>query len=489
MKFSIPESIQPYLKYFYAVIFAVIAGTLIAKKGIVIAAVFLIIPVVILYFAKFFENPKIGLWSAMVIAYIIPTFGRYAPFQAPLGLGVDFFLVMSLIVMLFKFWKKVDFSGAYNIVNFLMILWMAFIVLEIANPLAYSAAAWFYAMRGIALYQLLIITLCFVLVRDRKDWYTFINLWMWFSLVAALWGFKQKLFGVDRFEQAWLDQGAATTHLLFGKLRIFGNFTDAGMYGAGMGHAAISAGILFLGPFSLRKRAFYLTVALACAYAMLISGTRGALAVPGAGGILYLIMIRNKRILIAGATIMISVFSFLKFTTIGSGNYDIQRFRTALDSDDPSLNVRLQNREMLSIYLANKPIGTGVGTAGVWGERFSPGTWMASFPTDGLFTRIRAETGRVGHTIYVYSWLFILGYGIWRTWQYKDKERQYIAMASLSGYAGILAASYGNEVMTQMPEHFTTFIPLTFVFTMKYWNPDKDGDFDMPAEQKGNFFK
>ena len=253
MKFSIPESIQPYLKYLYAVIFAVIAGTLIAKKGIVIAAVFLIIPVVILYFAKFFENPKIGLWSAMVIAYIIPTFGRYAPFQAPLGLGVDFFLVMSLIVMLFKFWKKVDFSGAYNIVNFLMILWMAFIVLEIANPLAYSAAAWFYAMRGIALYQLLIITLCFVLVRDRKDWYTFINLWMWFSLVAALWGLKQKLFGVDRFEQAWLDQGAATTHLLFGKLRIFGNFTDAGMYGAGMGHAAISAGILFLGPFSLRS--------------------------------------------------------------------------------------------------------------------------------------------------------------------------------------------------------------------------------------------
>lgn len=489
MKFSIPDSISPYLKYLYGILFGIIGGYLIAKKGIVVAAAFVVVPVVILYFARFFENPKIGLWTAMVIAYIIPTFGRYAPFQAPLGLGVDFFLVMSLIVMLFKYWKKVDFSGAYNIVNFLMLLWMAFIVLEIANPLAYSVAAWFYAMRGIALYQLLIITLCFVLVRDKKDWYTFLNLWLGFSLLAALWGVKQKVFGVDRFEQAWLDQGAATTHLLFGKLRIFGNFTDAGMFGAGMGHTAISAGILFLGPFSLKRRIFYIVVALACAYAMLISGTRGALAVPGAGGILYLIMIRNKRILIAGASIMISAFVFLKYTTIGSGNYDIQRFRTALDSDDPSLNVRLQNREMLSVYLANKPIGTGVGTAGVWGERFSPGTWMASFPTDGLFTRIRAETGRVGHTIYVYSWLFILGYGIWRTWQYKDKERQYIAMASLSGYAGILAASYGNEVMTQMPEHFTTFIPLTFVFTMKYWNPDKDGDFDMPEEQKGNFFK
>jgi hypothetical protein len=489
MKFSIPDQLEPYLKYIYGVLFGIIGGYLIATKGIVIAAVFVVIPIVIFFFAKFFENPKIGLWSAIIIAYTIPTFGRYAPFQAPLGLGVDFFLVMSLIIMVFKYWKKVDFSGAYNIVNFLMLFWMSYVVLEIANPLAHSVAAWFYAMRGIALYQLLIVTLCFVLVRSKKDWYTFLNFWLWFSFVAAMWGLKQKVFGVDRFEQAWLDQGAATTHLLFGKLRVFGNFTDAGMYGAGMGHTAISAGILFLGPFSTKRRAFYLLVALSCAYAMLISGTRGALAVPGAGGILYLIMIRNKRILIVGASVMISAFVFLKFTTIGSGNYDIQRFRTALDSDDPSLNVRLQNRAMLSIYLANKPIGAGVGTAGNWGERFSPGTWMASFPTDGLFTRIRAETGRIGHTIYVYSWLFILGYGIWRTWQYEDKERQYIGMAALSGYAGVLAASYGNEVMTQMPEQFTTFIPVTFVFTMKYWNPDKDGDFDMPEDQKKNFFK
>jgi hypothetical protein len=325
--------------------------------------------------------------------------------------------------------EKVDFSGAYNIVNFLMLLWIGYIVLELANPLAYSAAAWFYAMRGIALYQLLIITLCFVLVRDKKDWYTFLNIWMWASLVAALWGIRQKFFGVDRFEQAWLDQGAATTHLLFGKLRVFGNFTDAGMFGAGMGHAAISAAILFLGPYSLKRKVFLITVALLCTYAMLISGTRGALAVPGAGGILYLIMIRNKRILISGASVMIFAFVFLKFTNIGSGNYDIQRFRSALDTDDPSLNVRLVNRELLSVYLANKPFGTGVGTAGNWGERFSPGTWMAGFPTDGLFTRIRAETGRIGHTLYVYSWLFILVYGVWRTWQYKDKERQNIAMA------------------------------------------------------------
>jgi len=489
MNLRLPEKLEPYLKYLYALIFAVIGAFLIVKLGVVIAAVFIVIPIAIIFFAKFFENPKIGLWSAMFVAYILPSFGRYAPFNAPLGLAVDLFLVLSLVVMIFKYWKKVDFYGAFNVVNFLMILWMGYIILQLANPLAYSSAAWFYAMRGIALYQLLIITLCFVLVRDKKDWYTFLNFWMWASLIAALWGIRQKFFGVDRFEQAWLDQGAATTHVLFGKLRVFGNFTDAGMYGAGMGHAAISAAILFLGPYSLRRRIFFITVALLCTYAMLISGTRGALAVPGAGGILYLIMIRDKRILISGASVMIFAFVFLKFTTIGSGNYDIQRFRSALDTDDASLNVRLVNREMLSVYLSDKPFGTGVGTAGNWGERFSPGTWMANFPTDGLFTRIRAETGRVGHTLYVYSWLFILAYGVWRTWQYKDKERQNIAMAALSGYAGILAASYGNEVMTQMPEHFTTFVPLTFVFTMKYWNPDKGGDFDMPEEKKKDFFK
>ncbi len=483
------EKIQPFLKYLYALIFAVLGAHLIADKGVVIAGVFIAIPVALIFFAKFFENPKIGLWSAMLVAYAIPSFGRYAPFDAPLGLAVDSFLVLSLIVIILKKWQSTDFSGAYNVVNFLMILWMSFVILQLANPLAYSAAAWFYAMRGIALYQLLIITICFVLVRDKKDWYTFLNLWMYASIVSALWGLRQKFIGVDRFEQAWLNAGAETTHVLFGKLRIFGNFTDAGMYGAGMGHVAISAAVLFLGPYNLKRKLFFLTVALLCAYAMLISGTRGAIAVPGAGGILYLIMIRNKRMLIIGASVMVFAFSFLKFTNIGSGIYDIQRFRSALNTDDPSLNVRLINRELLSAYLSDKPIGTGVGTAGTWGKRFSPGTWMANFPTDGLFTRIRAETGRVGHTLYVYSWLFILAYGVWRTWQYKDKEKQNIAMAALAGYAGILAASYGNEVMTQMPEHFTTFIPLTFVFTMKYWNPDKDGEYELPDDQKKNFFK
>jgi hypothetical protein len=342
-------------------------------------------------------------------------------------------------------------------------------------------------MRGLALYQMLVVLICFVLFRDRKDLILFLRIWLLFSVIGALWGMKQKMFGLDAFETKWLMAGAFETHILFGKLRIFSYYTDAGIFGPAMGQLTIFCGILFLGPFSLRRRIIFIVISLLCLYGMLISGTRGALAVPGAGGILYLIMVRNKKLLITGASFMAALFIFLKFTSIGSGNGDIQRLRTALDPEDASLNVRIENRAMLKAYLSDKPLGTGVGSAGFWGQRFTPWTWMANFPTDGLYTRVRAETGIIGYTLYVYTWLFLLVYGVWQTWQYKNKEKQYLCMAALGSYAGVLAASYGNEILNQIPVNFTILVPLAFVFSMKYW--DEDGIYRLPEDRKYKIFK
>lgn len=63
------------------------------------------------------------------------------------------------------------------------------------------------------------------------------------------------------------------------------------------------------------------------------------------------------------------MFSF-KFTTIGNNNYQINRMRTAFDSDDASLNVRLQNQILFANYLKSRPIGGGVGHAGDRAQKF-----------------------------------------------------------------------------------------------------------------------
>ncbi len=458
------------LKYTLSILLAVVCGFLIARSGISIALALLGLPVFVVFFALFIRNPKIGIYGALILSFILPILSRYLPVSIPFGLGVDGLLVTCLLILIFKNWKYLDLSLAYNRVVLLMMLWMGYIVLQIANPLAYSVVAWFYSMRGIALYQLLFIALGLVIFNSKKDFYRFLNIWLWLSLLGVAWAIKQKYLGVSAAEQAWLDSGEYKTHLLFGKLRVFSYYFDAGTFGAAMGHVCIVAAVLFVGPFSKRRKAFYLITSLLSFYALMLSGTRGALAVPAIGGMCYIVMIKNTRILLAGAAVLLGGFIFLKYTSIGAGNYSLDRLRTALDPEDASLKVRLVNRARLTEYLRDKPFGGGVGTVGSWGNRFSPGTWLADFEPDGLYTRIRAETGLIGRNFYVLIWLYILLDGILWVWKEPNNERRTLAMAMLAGYAGILVANYGNQVMTQFPIAPTVFLSISFLYSMRKWN-------------------
>ncbi len=478
MSISISQRNNTLLKYFISVLLALGSGYLIAHNGISMAGALIGFPIVIGYFILFLHYPKLGLYTVLVISFILPILGRYVPTGIPYGLSVDILLVLSFVILALKHWKKVDLSLAANEVMLLLGLWMLYIILQIFNPLAYSFMAWFYTMRGIALYQLLVFGLCFAIFNSKRDWNLFLQFWLWLSILAIIWAIKQKFLGVSAAEQRWLDDGNAKTHVLFGKLRIFSYYYDAGTFGAAMGQICILCLILFLGPYSKWRKSFYMIVGILSFYALMLSGTRGALAVPGIGGIVYLIMSKNIRMLLIGSGVLLAGFIFLKYTTVGNSVYEINRLRTALDPNDASLNVRLRNRALLTEYLRDKPFGGGLGTTGSWGQRFSPGTWLANFEPDGLYTRIRAETGLVGRIFYVCMWTFFLVRGIGFVWNFEDEERRNIAMAILAGYAGMLVANYGNPVMTQFPISMTTFIAVAFVYSMRYWN--EQGEVELP---------
>lgn len=469
------------MKYFVVLVGAVLGGVLISLNGMTGAGMLLGIPIGIGVVYWFFQKPNLGIYLSLFQGFLLSVFGRYLTINLPFGLFVDFFLVITLLVLFLKYWRSLDFSLAKNEMTLLFLLWMGYILLELGNPAAQSRVAWFYAMRGIALYQLLIVVICFLVFNSKKHLYSFFKIWFGFSFLALLWGLRQKYIGVDPFEQAWLDAGAAERHVLFGKLRVFGFYSDAGTYGAAMGHAAISSLVLFLGPFAKKWKIFFLVLGLGSMYALIISGTRGALAVPAAGGLAFLIMTKNIRLLVAGFIVMALAFSFLKFTTIGQSNYDIARLRSALNPEDASFQARLNNRAALSRFLRDKPFGGGVGAAGSWGQRFSPNSWLGQFPTDGLFTRIRAETGLIGRIMYVGIWLIILARGIYFVWNFEDPEKKYLAMAILSGYAGVILASYGNSVLTSFPISLVCYVGLAFVYSMRHW--DENGNIKMPKKK------
>ena len=233
------------------------------------------------------------------------------------------------------------------------------------------------AGRGIGFYFFFFVILTFMLIDSNKKLDAFLYFWGAFSILATLKGIGQMLFGVDTAEQAWLDNGGAETHILFGKLRIFSFFSDAGQFGGNQGYA----GVVFI-IYSMAKKGFtkifFLTVGILGLYGMMISGTRGSIAVPFAGFMTFFVLKKNVKVLSVGVIFVALIFIFFKYTTIANGNDQVRRMRGAFDPNNKSLQVRLDNQKILKGYLASRPFGGGIGHAGDKAQRFLPNAFLSS---------------------------------------------------------------------------------------------------------------
>lgn len=423
-----------------------------------------------------FTYPRLGMILLVIQGFTVIGLARYIP--APLGLSLDGVMILLYVALFFKaFTKKVKWNKAKSQLTILTSLWMGYIILQILNPEARSIVAWFYAMRGYALYPFLVVPLAFILFNKPKDLRLFFIIWGVMSIIGTLKGVMQYTMGVDPFEQAWLDQGSYKTHVLFGKLRVFSFYSDAGQFGASQGHAGVVFGILalFRKKASLKLRSFYLLVCLTGLFGLLISGTRGALAVPGMGAIFYLILSKNIKMLTLGSIVVIGVYIFFAHTTLLQSNAEIRRIRTAFDPNNPSLQVRLENQKRLKNYLASRPLGGGVGATGNWGKRFTPGTFLAETATDSWYVAIWADTGIVGLIIHLFSLFFILLTGAYNAmFRIKNQDHRIMITAITCGFAGIMMASYGNGVFGQMPTGILMYLTIVFIFSSIRWEKNEE---------------
>lgn len=454
--------------------FAVGIGYLISAGGLQIAAALIIIPPVLIYLNRFFVNPRIGIYTVIILAFTAIGLTRYIP-GVPLGLSIDGILVLTYIAIFFKyFYQKLDLRPAQNELTLIAIIWFLYSIAEFFNPLALSRTAWFYAMRGMSLYMLLIIPLTFWLFNRVKFVYVFLYLWAFWTVLVTLKGVQQMMFGPDFAEQRWLDQGGAVTHVIFGELRIFSFLSDAGQFGAAQAVAFVVGTILALNLKGFNNKVIFTLMALTGFYGMMISGTRGAVIVPGAGFLIYLIHTKNFRAIFIGLSIMVAAFAFFRYTYIGQSVSQIRRMRTAFrPTDNASLQVRLQTKAILKDYLADKPFGGGIGSAGNWGKRFSPQGFLANIATDSWYVQIWAEQGIVGLVLHLIMMFYIVLKGSFYVMaRLKDPELKYIVSALVAGMVGLMGASYGNGVFGQMPSGIMVYMSMAFIF-MSPWLDDE----------------
>jgi len=441
-----------------------------SKMGLIAGSGLVLLPFIFGYLYLVFRFPIIGLYTAIFLGFTILGLSRYVDFQV--GLLMDAIFFITFIALIFnKFYDKIDWSPAKKDITLLAIIWFGYSLLELFNPESHSVVAWLNGTRGISMYMLFIVVLTLLFIDSNRKLEFFFLLWGALSLLASLKGIMQHVLGVDSYEQAWLDAGASVTHVLFGKLRIFSFMSDAGQFGANQAYSAVVAAIVAMVEKDRLKKMFFILVAILGFYGMLLSGTRGAISIPLAGFGFFFILKKNKLVMFSGFVLLIIVFAFFKFTSIGQGNEQIRRMRSAFDPNDASFQVRLENQKTLSVYLASRPFGGGIGHAGVKAKKYLPNAYLSQIATDSWYVMIWAEQGIIGLMLH----LFILFYIVIKSANnIMNKIRDPILkmkMAALaSGMVGVMIASYGNAVLGTLPTAVTIYMSMALMLNTEVFD-------------------
>ncbi len=452
---------------------AVIAAWMISLTGIIGAIGFIVLPFIAVYLYCLFTNPIIGLYTALVLGFILLGLARYLR-GVQVGLGMDAMLVMTYIALIIsRFKDKVDWSPINRDITWLAVIWFCYSLFEVVNPEARSLAAWF-SGRGVSLYMLMLVPLTLLFIDSNKKLDTIFFIWGIFTILGTLKGIMQLNIGIDKFEKAWLDDGNAQTHILFGKLRAFSFMSDAGQFGGNQAYSAVVATIVSLVQKDWRKKLFFIVVAILGLYGMIISGTRGSISIPLTGFLAFFVLRKNMGVMIFGFVLLLVVFIFFKYTSIGQGNDQIRRMRTAFDPNDASLQVRLENQKKLRIYLASRPFGGGIGLGGVKAQRYLPNAFLSNVATDSWYVLIWVEQGIIGLLLHLFILFYILIKGSYAVmFKIRDPVVKMKMAALCSGMFGVMVASYGNAVLGQMPTSIVIYITVALILN---WEK-----FDTPA--------
>ena len=436
------------------------------KFGYVVGGVISCIPFLLYGVLFAIKNPYWAFTLLFVMNYFIMGIIRYFP-SVQGGILMDCLIMFNLFVLLLGMcYKKVGWERARNGLTLAALIWLAFCFLELFNPQSVSVKGWAVSIRGYAIYFFFMAVFTPVIFYRYKDLKRILVIWSVLTLLAAFKSYIQRHYGFDAGELHWLYvRGGMSTHIINTGTRYFSFFSDAANFGSGMGLSMVVFSICSLAFKNKWTKLYFLGVAFAAAYGMVISGTRSALAVPFAGYALYIVMSKNIKVIVAGSLFLAATFVFLNFTTIGHSNALIRRARSAFNTNDASFNVRLQNQKLMREYMKDKPFGVGLGHGGGKAKEYAPNAYLSQIPTDSWFVMIWVETGIVGLMLHLGILFYVLARGMYLVmFRLKDRQLKIIIGSLTAGIFGIMVTSYANEILGQFPTGIIIYMSMAFIF-------------------------
>jgi cell division protein FtsW (lipid II flippase) len=220
-------------------------------------------------------------------------------------------------------------------------------------------------------------------------------------------------------------------------------------FGVFMAFAGIFCLIMLLGPNSVRRRILLGIATVLMFLGMAYSGTRTAYAILPVGIILFIVMTINNYKTLIFALLSFLTFAFLIFGPIQ--NPILNRFRSAFDEDDPSLQVRENNRDYIQPYIWSHPMGGGLLTTGDTGLKYYPEHELSGFATDSGFLKTALETGWIGLIIQIALYFAALSYGLSGFYRCRDPQLRSLYAAYLCGFFAVTIANFAQVASSKYP--------------------------------------
>lgn len=426
--------------------------------GLVILCVIVALPVAYATVAY----PKFGIMALITISFFINYSSRLLPETTPIGLVMD--ALTYLLILGFFVKNKSDKQWDYfkNPITYFTLAWLGYNLLELINPDSPSVLEWVFTVRTVGVIMLMYFVFLYH-IRTKEFIKLLIKLWLVLELIAAFSGLQQEHFGLFGFESEWLHRFPERYKLLFigGHLRKWGIFSDPVVYAYNMVAAALVCIALMFGPLKTNKKIILGFMAVFFFTVMLYSGTRASYLIIPAGLSMLFILNFNQKVLIFAVVCALILGVLIRVPT---SNPTLARFQSAFrPSKDASFEERLKNQERIKPFILSHPIGGGLGSVGVWGQRFAPGSYLAKFPPDSGYVRVAVEMGWIGLLLYCIFNFVILYKGIQYFYLIRDPMLKSYCLGMILFIFAFDVGNFPQQALVQYPSNILFYLAVALL--------------------------
>lgn len=426
------------------------------------------LPIMAIVVALALHYQMFTFWALFIINYFVSFMSRMGWLPIPTSVPNEALEMLCLALAIIDA-GIMRFEKIANAMGLAMLIWFLYCVLELLNnscDLGFNFGVWYAGFRLIALQLVYAFIVCSIYIDTPKKLINYIRLWAILALFASFWTWKQQTFGFNDAEKVFLIV-AARTHMVNGIVRFFSIFTDAASCGINMAATAVMFYIIAITSKLKRDKIFFLITALACTKTMFASGTRTAMFCLIIGFMVYVVLSKSVKIAVSVTISGILFLCFMMFTTIGNGNNEIRRMRSAFNRNDASAGVRETNQAVIAKYMQDAPWGIGIGVDYKNVPSNNKFRSLATIPPDSEYVYIWVHTGPIGITIFLICQAMMwLGACCIVFFSLKNRALQGIGAGFCAAFVAFQLGGYGNQILMQFPNTLLFYGSLAIVYCL-----------------------